>query len=72
MSHPGRLTTALGITWSLGIIGSLGSVHASIKGGGDPIRDMGWDFCKDGKIMWVQDQPRQLMKPDWNVTLRAH
>lgn len=63
---------ALGITWSLGIIGSLDSVHASTRGKKIPLETWDWDFCEDGKIMWVQNQPRQLMKPDWKVTLGTH
>lgn len=63
---------ALSITWSLGIIGSIDSVCTSIRRKQIPSETWDGDFCEDGKITQVQNQPRKLRKPDRNVTLGAH
>lgn len=51
---------ALSITWSVGIIGFLDSVHASTREKNIPSETWDRDFWEDGKIMWFQNSQDNL------------
>lgn len=55
---------ALSIIWSLDSIGSPDSVCASARRKQIPSETWDGDFCEDGKITQVQNQPRKLREPD--------